>query len=57
MPGSLTTPGRPGLALSRRTCCLPLVHGVGTQNETLSRSMVGLCAPCQRFAEPCRLCA
>jgi hypothetical protein len=38
MPGSLTTPGRPGLALSRPDdVAFHLVHGVGTQDKTLSR--------------------
>jgi hypothetical protein len=38
MPGSLTTPGRPGLALSRPdNVAFHHLHGVGTQDETLSR--------------------
>jgi hypothetical protein len=38
MPGSLTTPGRPGAcAVASGHVAFHLMHGVGTQNETLSR--------------------
>ena len=38
MPGSLTTPGRSGAcAIAPGHVAFHLVHGVGTQNETLSR--------------------
>jgi hypothetical protein len=38
MPGSLTTPGRPdACAIAAGNVAFRLVHGVGTQNETLSR--------------------
>ena len=38
MPGSLTTPGRPGARDDAPGCvAFRLMHGVGTQNRTLSR--------------------
>jgi len=38
LPGSLTTPGRPGTcAVASGHLAFHLMHGVGTQNETLSR--------------------
>jgi hypothetical protein len=38
MPGSLTTPGRPDArAVAPGHVAFHLVHGVGTQNKTLSR--------------------
>src|SRR4029434_4309971 len=38
MPGSLTTPGRPGAcAVASGHVAFHLMHGVGTQVETLSR--------------------
>jgi hypothetical protein len=38
MPGSLTTPGRPGACdVASGHIAFHLMHGVGTQNETLSR--------------------
>ncbi len=38
MPGSLTTPGRSdACAIAPGHVAFHLVHGVGTQNETLSR--------------------
>jgi hypothetical protein len=38
MPGSLTTPGRPDAhAVAPEHVAFHLVHGVGTQNKTLSR--------------------
>jgi len=53
MPGSLTTPGRPGLALSRPVM-LPsaLCTASAPQDETLFAAQWLACAlPCQRFAE------
>jgi hypothetical protein len=38
MPGSLTTPGRPDArAVAPEHIAFHLMHGVGTQNKTLSR--------------------
>ena len=53
MPGSLITPGRPGLALSRPDM-LPstLCTASAPQNETPIAAQWLACAPpCQRFAE------
>src|SRR5262245_59841288 len=46
IPGSLTTPGRPG-ALGDAPGCVAFrhLHGVGTQNRNFRGSMAGLCAP------------
>jgi hypothetical protein len=37
MPGSLTTPGRPALAMTLGCVAFHHMHGVGTQDRTLSR--------------------
>jgi hypothetical protein len=38
MPGSLTTPGRPGACADTPECvAFHYMHGVGTQNRKLSR--------------------
>src|SRR5262249_38924168 len=46
MPGSLTTPGRPGARGDAPGCvAFRHLHGVGTQNRNFRGSMAGLCAP------------
>ena len=46
MPGSLTTPGRPGARAGAPRCvAFHHLHGVGTQNRNFRGSMAGLCAP------------
>jgi hypothetical protein len=46
MPGSLTTPGRPGARADAPRCvAFHHLHGVGTQNRNFRGSMAGLCAP------------
>src|SRR6202022_991134 len=53
MPGSLTTPGRPGARDDAPGCvAFRHLHGVGTQNRNLSRlNGWPMRPPCQRFAE------
>jgi hypothetical protein len=52
MPGSLTTPGRPGAcADAPEWVAFHHMHGVGTQNRKLSRLNGCYAHPCQRFAE------
>ena len=53
MPGSLTTPGRPGARDDAPGCvAFRQMHGVGTQNRNLSRAQwLAYAPPCQRFAE------
>ena len=53
MPGSLTTPGRPGArADAPEYAAFHHIHGVGTQNRKLSRAQwLAYAHPCQRFAE------
>jgi hypothetical protein len=53
MPGSLTTPGRPGArAIAPECVAFHHMHGVGTQNRKLSRPQwLAYAHPCQRFAE------
>jgi len=49
MPGSLTTPGRPGARDDAPGCvAFRQMHGVGTQNRTLSRLVAG----CFRLFRP-----